>query len=259
MEIQKIGPSDLSALLAIAMTAAEDASREIMKVYGSKNFQTQYKEDYSPVTLADKLAHDAIEKKLNSTGLPILSEEGKNILYDERRHWKHFWLVDPLDGTKEFLKRNGEFTINIAMVSDSAPVLGIVKVPVTGELYYGVKGQGSFYKSNGIIVKLKERPSIDLSLPGLRVVASRSHMNQETLEFVQRLREPKLVNVGSSLKFMAVAKGDADVYPRYTPCMEWDTAAADVIIREVGLTIRKVHNDQPLQYNKENLLNPFFI
>jgi 3'(2'), 5'-bisphosphate nucleotidase len=250
---------DLKSFLSIALAAAEHASMEILKIYQQDDFQTKHKEDNSPVTLADRLAHEAIVEQLRKTEIPVLSEEGKNISYEERRNWELFWMVDPLDGTKEFLKRNGEFTVNIALLKNNIPVLGVVVVPVSGVAYYAIEGQGAFYKSNGTTIKLKERQTPDLNRPGLRVVASRSHMNEETALFIKELKEPELIAVGSSLKFIAVAKGEADVYPRYIPCMEWDTAAADVIIREVGLKIINVENQEPLTYNKESLKNPFFI
>jgi 3'(2'), 5'-bisphosphate nucleotidase len=139
------------------------------------------------------------------------------------------------------------------------PVLGVVTIPVTGDVYYATKGEGAFHRLNDVVTPLEKRKPADLNKTGLRVVASRSHMNEETTTFIQQLKEPKLISAGSSLKFIAVAKGEADLYPRYIPCMEWDTAAADVIVREVGLSVVDIINKQPLSYNKENLLNPFFI
>lgn len=250
---------NLDSLLPVAIQAAREAGKEIIEVYNSEDFQTEHKEDKSPVTIADKRAHDVIDKYLRTTEFPVLSEEGKNIPYEVRRQWKYFWMVDPLDGTKEFLKRNGEFTINIALLKDNVPVLGVIAVPVTGEIYYSIAGKGAFCILNGKDIPLERRKSADINESGLRVVASRSHMNEATSQFIRKLKDPELVSAGSSLKFIAVAKGDADIYPRYIPCMEWDTAAADVIVREVGLSILDVINHEPLKYNKENLLNPYFI
>lgn len=250
---------DIHSLLPVAIQAAEAANKEILKVYNSADFQTELKDDRSPVTLADRSAHEAIAGHLIKTGIPILSEEGKTILYSERKSWEYFWLVDPLDGTKEFLKRNDEFTVNIALIRNSEPVLGVVTIPVRGDVYYAIQGEGAFHRSNGEIISLKKREPANLSNAGLRVVASRSHMNEETTTFINHLKDPKLISAGSSLKFIAVANGEADLYPRYIPCMEWDTAAADVIVREVGLSVVDVVNKKPLTYNKENLLNPFFI
>jgi 3'(2'), 5'-bisphosphate nucleotidase len=251
--------ADIHSLLPIAIQAAEAANKEILKVYNSTDFQTELKDDRSPVTLADRCAHDVIAEHLTKTGIPILSEEGKNIPYDDRKSWEYFWLVDPLDGTKEFLKRNDEFTVNIALILRGQPILGVVTIPVRGDVYYAIKGEGAFHQSKGVVTSLEKREPADLSKPGLRVVASRSHMNEETTKFIQQLKDPKLISAGSSLKFIAVAKGEADLYPRYIPCMEWDTAAADVIVREVGLSVVDIVKRQPLSYNKENLLNPFFI
>jgi 3'(2'), 5'-bisphosphate nucleotidase len=254
-----ISTDELKSLLSIALEAARKAGEEIMTVYQSDDFQTAHKVDRSPVTLADRRAHDVIDQQLNTTGFPVLSEEGKDIPFELRRNWKFFWMIDPLDGTKEFLKRNGEFTVNIALLENNIPVLGVISVPVSGEVYYAIQDQGAFYENDGASIQLLRRTSADINHPGLRVVASRSHMNSDTANFIDKLRDPQLVTAGSSLKFIAMAKGEADIYPRYIPCMEWDTAAADVIIREVGLKILNVENDQPLLYNKENLLNPYFI
>ena len=164
-----------------------------------------------------------------------------------------------MDGTKEFVKRNGEFTVNIALIEGRVPVLGVVALPATGEMYYGVAGEGAYCRAGDEQTKLELRKPLDMSRPGLRVVASRSHMNEETEAFIAKLNTPELISAGSSLKFIAVATGKADLYPRYIPCMEWDTAAADVIVREVGLQTTSVETEQPLLYNKENLLNPYFI
>lgn len=250
---------DQEALLILAIQAAQEAGGEILKVYESGDFQAEAKGDESPLTLADKKAHEKIVSILKSTGIPILSEEGKNIPYEERKGWQHFWMVDPLDGTKEFIKRNGEFTVNIALIHKNIPVLGVVSVPVTGEIYYASEGYGAFMRKNGRDHKLEKRPPVDLQQEGLRVVASRSHMNEETQAFISKLRNPSLVSSGSSLKFMLVASGQADVYPRYAPTMEWDTAAAHAIVRETGHDVLQYGTPEPLVYNKENLLNPYFL
>lgn len=251
--------SDIKSLLPMAIAAAEEACKAILEVYSSSDFGTERKDDNSPLTLADTRSHDIIDAHLAATGMPVLSEEGLAIPYAERQHWTRFWMVDPLDGTKEFLKRNGEFTVNIALIENNAPVLGVVALPVTGDMFYGMKGKGAHLRSNGTLVRLKERTPANLNTRGLRVVASRSHMNDATRAYIEKLADPELISAGSSLKFMAIAKGDADLYPRYIPCMEWDSAAADVIVREVGLRTIDVNTGEPLTYNKENLLNPYFI
>jgi 3'(2'), 5'-bisphosphate nucleotidase len=261
-------------LLPTAINAAEQACKEIMEVYTSDNFGAELKGDNSPLTLADKKAHVAITSILQSSNfpifqspnpasspsssLPILSEEGKSIPYVERKDWEYFWIVDPLDGTKEFLKRNGEFTVNIALIHKNKPVLGVVAVPVSGDIYYAADHQ-AFVMRKGIETKLSHRGRIDLKQSGLRVVASRSHMTEETQQFIDSLNQPTLVSSGSSLKFMLLAEGAADVYPRYAPTMEWDTAASQAIVNAVGLKVMQEDSREELLYNKENLLNPSFL
>lgn len=250
---------DVEALLILAIQAAEEGSRAIMKVYDSGDFQEEAKGDKSPLTLADRNAHEKIASILESTGLPILSEEGRNIPYAERKDWKYFWMVDPLDGTKEFIKRNGEFTVNIALIHRTAPILGVVAVPVSHEIYYSTQGNGAYLRRDGVDHKLEKKSGVDLQQEGIRVVASRSHMNEETQTFINSLRNPQLVSAGSSLKFMLLASGKADVYPRYAPTMEWDTAAAHAIVMETGHQVTEYGKGTPLRYNKENLLNPYFL
>ncbi len=250
---------DLRKILPIAIEAAKAASLEILKIYNTADFQVDVKDDNSPLTLADKKSHDVIEALLKETNLPILSEEGKNIPYETRKHWKHFWLIDPLDGTKEFIKRNGEFTVNIALIENQTPILGVVAVPVTGDVYYSCKGTGAYHKRPDFEVPLLKRTPADLTKKGLRIVASRSHMNEETEAFIQKLDSPELISAGSSLKFMLLASGAADVYPRFAPTMEWDTAAAHAILNEVGLHVFQAESYRELYYNKADLLNPFFL
>lgn len=247
-----------SELLHIAINASELASKEILDVYHSDDFQAESKEDKSPLTLADKWAHAAIVSILKETELPILSEEGKMIPYEERKQWEYFWMVDPLDGTKEFLKRNGEFTVNIALIHNQIPILGVVAVPVSGDVFYAARGT-AFLKRNGQTTSLPKRKPVSLSQPGLRVVASRSHMSPVTQDFINALKEPSLVSKGSSLKFMLLAEGLADVYPRFAPTMEWDTAAAHAIVNAVGISVKQKDSEQELLYNKADLLNPYFL
>jgi 3'(2'), 5'-bisphosphate nucleotidase len=250
---------NLTDLLKIAIHASELASQQILAVYNSADFQVEVKADYSPLTIADKKSHDAIESILKETGLPILSEEGKSIPYETRKNWKRFWLIDPLDGTKEFIKRNGEFTVNIALIENQKPILGVVTIPVTGEVYYATENNGAYLKKDRAETFLPKRKSITLLEKGLRIVASRSHMDDETKAFIGKLDSPELISAGSSLKFMLLASGKADVYPRFAPTMEWDTAAAHAIVNEAGLSVTRTDNNHPLSYNKENLLNPYFI
>jgi 3'(2'), 5'-bisphosphate nucleotidase len=250
---------DLDSLLQFSIQAAEKACLEILKVYRSDNFETERKDDHSPLTRADRLAHQAIVHILQDTNLPILSEEGKNIPYEERKHWEFFWMVDPLDGTKEFLKRNDEFTVNIALIHHHEPILGVVAVPVNGDVYYAIRGKGAYLKRNAKVVRLMNTKKSDWKQKGLRIVASRSHMNEETTRFIQSFDSPVLTSKGSSLKFMLLAEDQADIYPRFAPTMEWDTAAAHAILNEVGFRVIQQGTNKPLLYNKPELLNPGFL
>lgn len=242
-----------------------------MKVY-TGNFEVEYKDDKSPLTQADKNANELINEHLVATGIPVISEESKELPYAVRKHWQTCWIVDPLDGTKEFVKRNGEFTVNIALVEQGKPKLGVIYVPVEKILYYGLVDEGKSFKAvvDSKIPNLEEiiniaseiRPS-NTAKGKIRVVGSRSHMNEETLEFVEGLKEQfnsiEIVSKGSSLKFCLVAEGNADLYPRFAPTYEWDTAAGQAICEAVGLQVLSVSSNKPLLYNKENLLNPGFI
>lgn len=188
----------------------------------------------------------------------MLSEEGREIPYAERRHWERFWLVDPLDGTKEFVRRNGEFTVNIALIEGQRPVLGVVQVPVTHVLYAGAEGLGAFRRRGSETFALKTDP-LPLTAAGLKVVASRSHQDVETEAFLAGLDRPEVVAMGSSLKFMLLAEGSAQLYPRFGPTREWDTAAAQALLTIAGGRVTLRDSDQPLVYNKPSLLNPAFL
>ena len=178
--------------------------------------------------------------------------------YEVRKNYERFWLVDPLDGTKEFIKRNGEFTVNIALIEGQEPIFGVVYVPATGETYWGVKGEGSWH-SDGIKTNKLDTTKYSQDQKGVRVVCSRSHINEETQQLMDGLNQPEIVSRGSSLKFLIIAKGDAELYPRIGPTMEWDTAAAHIVLTEAGGTVTEYQSEGPLLYNKENLLNPYFI
>lgn len=242
--------------LELIKEAALDAGRAIMEVYDSGDaLRVDNKADDSPLTMADRAAHERIVARLQGTGLPVLSEEGRDIPYEERRSWGAFWLVDPLDGTKEFIKRNGEFTVNIALVEAGRPVYGVVYVPAAGVMYWGGDSRGAWRRgSDG----REER--IQVNTDGLvhRIVASRSHINPETELFMKRYPDAEIISMGSSLKFMAVAEGRAQLYPRFGPTMEWDTAAAQAVVEGAGGSVR-TQDGQPLVYNKESLLNPYFV
>lgn len=257
--------------LKIAIQAALEGGAEIMKIYQNE-FDVEYKDDNSPLTLADQKCNDVINSYLIKSDYPIISEENKQNSFDERKEWETCWIVDPLDGTKEFVKRNGEFTVNIALVKNGKPQLGVIYVPDTKILYYADVIKGETFKSilNAHDETLEElsakakliQPNID-NKTKIKVVGSRSHMSVETEDFVESLKNDydsvEIVSKGSSLKFCLVAEGNADVYPRFAPTMEWDTAAGQAICEAVGLKVISKETNKPLLYNKENLLNPWFL
>jgi len=245
---------DFKNLLEIAKIAAQKASVEILRIYDSGDFSIEAKSDHSPLTLADKASHQAIVKELEPTGIPILSEEGNSIPYETRSQWDYFWMIDPLDGTKEFIKKNGEFTVNIALIHESRAILGVVFTPVLNDLFWAIKGEGSFKNGDRI-----SSNHFSLSDKGLKVVASRSHLNEETQAYLDELNEPQTLSKGSSLKLLMIAEGVADLYPRYAPTMEWDTAAAQIIVEEAGGAVIVKGTNEPVAYNKQNLLNPHFL
>ena len=258
-------------MIDIAISAAIEGGEEIMEVYAS-DIAVEMKEDRSPLTLADQRAHLAIMKHLVKTDIPILSEEGRDIAYAERSAWPLFWMVDPLDGTKEFIKRNGEFTVNIALIEAGVPIAGVIYVPVREELYVGLQSQGAYklsQVSTSDQVSFEELKSRGLKLPVINsgrpymVVGSRSHMSSETQSFIDALKiehgEVDIVSMGSSLKICLVAEGAADVYPRFAPTMEWDTAAGHGIALGAGCEVMDVKTQSPMRYNKEDLLNNHFV
>ncbi|MDO4163096.1 MAG: 3'(2'),5'-bisphosphate nucleotidase CysQ [Bacteroides sp.] len=257
-----------------AIDAALEAGRKILTIYDdpTSDFEIERKADNSPLTIADRKAHETIVEVLSRLPYPILSEEGKHLPYAERRAWRTLWVVDPLDGTKEFIKRNGEFTVNIALVTDSVPVMGVIYLPVKKILYFAEEKLGA-YK----LTDISERGGLSLDrlmamatrLPDkvghdkFVVVASRSHLTAETEAYIDKIRQAhpdvELVSSGSSIKICLVAEGKADVYPRFAPTMEWDTAAGHAIARAAGMEVYQAETDEPLHYNKEDLLNPWFI
>lgn len=262
------------SLLLTAVNTALRAGEAIMEVYGTEDFKVEAKEDQSPLTIADKKAHEVIEKLLTSTSLPLLSEEGKHTPYEERKNWEYFWLIDPLDGTKEFVKRNGEFTVNIALIRKQRPVLGVIYSPVHQLLYFASEEVGAYRhakpKTPGLVYThlheiIQESERLPLALPKRRftVVTSRSHMSPETLNYVERLRDMHgniaFASTGSSLKLCLVAEGSADVYPRFSPTMEWDTAAGQAITEFSGRWVIDYKTGKPLAYNKPDLHNNWFI
>jgi 3'(2'), 5'-bisphosphate nucleotidase len=257
--------------LELAIEAAIAAGKEILEIYHSEDFSIEEKADKSPLTLADKNAHNTIMEYLSKLEIPVLSEEGRAIPYSERKDWDLLWVVDPLDGTKEFIKRNGEFTVNIALIKNNTPIMGVIYVPVKNTLYFGLENLGSYkiencnesdYNIDRLIKKAQKLP-IERDSQKYVVVGSRSHMSPETESYVTELQEKhgeiEIVSMGSSLKICLVAEGVANEYPRFAPTMEWDTAAGQGIVQAAGKTIIDFKTKQPMVYNRENLLNNWFL
>ena len=264
----------MNGLLETAIQAALKAGEKISEIYHDPkaDFEVKLKADCSPLTIADKKANEVIVEQLGKTPYPIISEECKTMDYAERRKWTTVWIVDPLDGTKEFIKRNGEFTVNIALVYEGKPALGVVYIPERKTLYYGTIREGAWKvedvdAENGADFAAMERRAVRLPIArqekGFVAVASRSHRNPETEVFLERLRqehgEVQLVSMGSSIKICLVAEGTADIYPRFAPTMEWDTAAGHAIAKAAGKEMYHEDGVTPLTYNKEDLRNPWFI
>ncbi|GAA4891436.1 3'(2'),5'-bisphosphate nucleotidase CysQ [Flaviramulus aquimarinus] len=261
----------ISKNLELIIKASLHAGKVIMDVYDAP-FNVEIKDDKSPLTEADKKANDVINTYLKQTDIPIISEENKQIEYSVRKDWNSCWIVDPVDGTKEFIKRNGEFTVNIALIDKGKPKLGVIYVPATKVIYVADVNTKIAFKAIlqshntsiqeviGLAKKIEPKEHHNNSV---QVVGSRSHMSQETLDFVNELKkdgkEVAVVSKGSSLKFCLVAEGQADIYPRFAPTMEWDTAAGQAICNAVGIDVISKETNQSLLYNKENLLNPWFI
>lgn len=283
-------PYQLTDHLLTALLASREAGLAILEIY-KQDFDVLYKEDQSPLTLADQRSHDIIVDHLtepSGKNLPVLSEEGKGVPFEERRAWEYFWLIDPLDGTKEFIKRNGEFTVNIALIYQHRPVLGVIYAPVNNVFYFASEGSGSYrLKNNNAIGLLESKASkiekdsvlkeilkqsnrlpyynlpLDTHDSQLVIVGSRSHPSKEFEAFVETMRKEhmkvEVISSGSSLKLCLVAEGMADIYPRLGPTMEWDTAAGQAIVEQANGSVLNYETGEPLQYNKKNLLNSWFI
>lgn len=241
---------------------AEKAGAAICGVYESDDFQTEMKDDNSPLTRADRLANDILIKGLKKIcpEIPIVTEESSVEEYSHRKDWEYCWCIDPLDGTKEFINRNGEFTINIALLKNNKPFFGLIHVPCSKESYYAVKESGAYKCKEGVLMPLKTVLRNDNKV---KIVASRSHITEKEYEYKDRLLEKgydvEFVQYGAALKQCMIAEGMADVYPKYGHCYEWDTAAGDIIVSEAGGRVLDVENKEELMYNKEDLRNPEFI
>ncbi len=256
-------------LLISAIKTSVLAGEKILEIYNTA-FAVELKEDHSPLTAADKAAHELISTELLKWGFPILSEEGKTIPYEVRKDWKNYWMVDPLDGTKEFVKRNGEFTVNIAFMDKDTPVFGVIYCPVSGIICAGFN-ETVYSLNKDQVGKLSENnlEDFELKVPAdpdpneIKVVASRSHLSPETENFISMLNlngeKISMVNAGSALKFCLLAEGKATVYPRFAPTMEWDTAAGHAILKACGKNIILHPSNIEMKYNKPSLVNDWFI
>ncbi len=268
---------NLNKLIMPAVAAALEAGTAILEVYHQdfEDFAVAEKADKSPLTIADTQSHEIIAARLAAFDFPVLSEEGRHLAYDQRKNWDFFWMVDPLDGTKEFIKRNDEFTVNIALIQNDAPIMGVIYVPVLRQLYFAARDAGAYR-----VVLDSDADFSDLSLDALiarseticagpgenrpfTIVGSRSHATKELEDYVEKKRQAhgdlKFISAGSSLKLCRVAEGSADVYPRLGPTMEWDTAAGHIIAECAGACVFRADNGEPVRYNKKNLLNPWFF
>jgi 3'(2'), 5'-bisphosphate nucleotidase len=266
--------TDPDHFLLLAIQSSFIAGQSILKVYGENRLIVRIKKDFSPLTIADQAAHDVLMKLLEKTQIPVISEEGMQFDYSVRSNWELFWLVDPLDGTKEFLRRNGEFTVNIALIKNNLPQIGVVYAPVTGSLYFGSPGLGAYlFSTNAFkneipldlsqLIQLSEKMPFRKNKINFTIIASRSHRNFETQNYIRKMKKEhsrvEIISKGSSLKFCLVAEGNADIYPRFGPTMEWDTAAGQAIAALSGCSVTRYDTGDILTYNKKELRNPWFI
>jgi 3'(2'), 5'-bisphosphate nucleotidase len=263
-------------LFLSAFRAAIVAGKRILEIFNSGDVQVSMKSDNSPISSADKEAHEIIKRLLLNSRIPILSEEGRDMQFEERKAWDILWIVDPLDGTRQFIQKREEFTVNIALVVEGNPLFGVVYAPAIGDMYFGIKETGSFK----INIGNRDLPEEKYSLPQIlteakkldyptktngkyTILASYNHVNKETLEYINEMRKTypdvEVKKIGSSLKMCMLADGIGDVYVRHTDTYEWDTAAAQTILEGAGWCINALDTNEPLKYNKESLLNPFFI
>ena len=268
--------SKYSQFIHIFFKSAAHAGKEILAIYNEGDFNVKLKEDSSPLTIADVASHTVIRKELSRIfpDVPQMSEEGKSIPYAERKHWDMYFCIDPLDGTKEFIKRNGEFTINLALIKNQRPVVGVVYIPVKDILYIGGIDIGSYkiHNFSDTYTESSSFTSLNKSIEKLpssneknvfTVIGSRSHMNKETESYIHKLKKKynklNIISAGSSLKFCLIAEGTANLYPRFAPTMEWDTAAGQAIVEGIGGCVTDYKNGNVLTYNKLHLTNPSFI
>jgi len=257
----------LSQNLKLAIDAAIQAGKKIIEIYNSDDFNLEYKLDDSPLTVADSASNKIIENILEASNISILSEEGNILDFNNRKNLKHLWVVDPLDGTKEFIKKNNEFTVNISLIENSTPVIGVIYAPALNVLYFSERKLGAYKTRITALNKFDISKAFRLPLVKksneYKVLTSRSHLDENTLDYIDNLKVNNLkvvsVPMGSSLKFCLLAEGLADCYPRFSPCMEWDTAAGQIICEEAGFKVVDLKTMKPIIYNRENLINNYFI
>jgi 3'(2'), 5'-bisphosphate nucleotidase len=257
----------LSQNLKLAIDASILAGKKIIEIYNSDDFNLEYKLDDSPLTIADTASNKIIENILEASNIPILSEEGNILDFNNRKNLKQLWIVDPLDGTKEFIKKNDEFTVNIALIENSKPVIGVIYAPALNVLYFSERKLGSYKTLITALDEFDNSKAFRLPLVEnsneYKVLTSRSHLDDNTLDYIDDLKVNNLkvvsVAMGSSLKFCLLAEGLADCYPRFSPCMEWDTAAGQIICEEAGFKVVDLKTMKPIIYNRENLINNYFI
>lgn len=259
-----------NTLLTIAIEASIDAGLAILPIYHSDDYGVTEKEDRTPLTKADTLAHEIISQRLNKTEIPVLSEEGKSIPFETRKLWPQLWIVDPIDGTKEFIKRNDEFTVNIALISNGQPIVGVIYAPALKTLYFSSKETGSYRIENidcisslDNLLKIAQKLPLDTIPETFTIVASRSHPSIETSLFIDALTKKhghiNTISKGSSLKLCMIAEGSANVYPRFAPTMEWDIAAGHAICLYANVNVIDVKTEKQMVYNRENLTNNWFM
>ncbi|MDR2423277.1 MAG: 3'(2'),5'-bisphosphate nucleotidase CysQ [Prevotellaceae bacterium] len=260
-------------LFQSAFRAATAAGKRILEIYESDDFQVSMKSDNSPLSLADRDAHNIIKRHLQNSCIPILSEEGRDLQFEERQSWDVLWIVDPLDGTRQFIQKREEFTVNIALITGGSPWFGLIYAPALGDMYFGVKDIGSFkikmdetlpsLPFGKIVEKSEKLPSPVKNEEKYTILVSYNHLNEKTMEYIAELGkihpEIEVRKIGSSLKMCLLAAGTGDVYVRHTDTYEWDTAAAQAILEGAGWSIYSLDADKPLTYNKESLLNPYFV
>ena len=247
-----------SDLIEQIIKISKEAGKAILEVYNT-NFDYQIKEDLSPLTKADTFSHNIICKRLKilTPDIPILSEENSDIPFKIRSSWKQYWLVDPLDGTKEFIKKNGEFTVNIALIQNNRPVFGIIHLPINNQTYWGSKHMGSYFIEDDLD-QIEIKVSQNINYP-LRIACSRSHPSEDLNSYLDKIKDYELITMGSSLKFCVIAAGKADIYPRFGPTSEWDIAAGHAILEYAGGIILDL-NKKPIEYNKKaSYINNKFI